>query len=352
MAAIPARELPRRLAAPDAPRAFLITGDEPLQRQEATAAIRRHARAAGAGERLLFGQDGPPLRERILAELAQRSLFAAQRLLEIRCEVHGLDRKTGDTLAAALGALAPQDFLLATGPRLPAKEEQAPWYRACAGRLLHLAVWPVAARDLPRFLTERLAARGVRLAPEAARYLADRVEGNLLAAHQELERLLLLGLTEIRLPDLQGALGDNARFEVFALADLALAGDGARALRVLGTLRREGDEPLLVAFLLTRAVREAAGASVAADPGPGGGGWRRDAAAQAAARRLPRQRLLDILRLGGLVDATVKGTAPGDPWALLAWMCLGLAAPTWPLGPLLAALEAGQAAELQRLLPP
>jgi DNA polymerase-3 subunit delta len=171
------------------------------------------------------------------------------------------------------------------------------------------------------------------------------------------ERLALFGEKEYDLPALTAALGDHARFEIFALADALLAGDRVRSLRILGALRREGIESILVGFILTRTVREAAllAARVAQGQPLGevlqGVYAKRRPAMQAVLGRMPLHRLHQTLRLAALLDAVVKGTACGDPWGILTWMCLSLTVPRFPLARLLHTLENCRRADLLRMAP-
>jgi DNA polymerase III subunit delta len=196
-------------------------------------------------------------------------------------------------------------------------------------------VWPLKGRELVQWLGQRLQAVGLQPGPGVAELLAERAEGNLLAAVQEIEKQRLLrDPGPLELADLLGNLADSARFDLFSLTDAALSGDRARTQRVLSVLRAEGTADILVLWVLARELRTW--------PNWSGRGPAAGVASGAPHVRLPPQRLQAIeralsrlsptaccarlLHQCSLVDQSIKGLAVGDPWHRLAVIADALAA--------------------------
>jgi DNA polymerase-3 subunit delta len=276
--------------------AYLLSGDEPLLVGEAVDAIRTAARTRGFTERLVFFiERGAGSWEEVLRAAQALSLFAERRIVEVRLP----SGKAGTAGAAALTRLieASGDDLLAlivTG-RLERDVLSAPWVQLVQARGAWLPIWPVDRVRLPQWLRARFARAGLSASPEALELLAERSEGNLLAARQEIDKLVLLlpRGARVELPDVLAGSADSARFDVFQLAEAVRAGEAGRALRILECLRAEGGEAVLVLWALLREVRA----------GP-------PAAARASRLRLLRRALR--------ADRMIKGLLEGDPWDELA----------------------------------
>lgn len=322
-----ARELSRRLAP-----LYVIAGDEPLLAGECLDTIVTAARAAGFSERSVLTVDAVFDWSVLRAEFASLSLFAERRIIDLRLP----DGKPGDEggkvlreYAAAPGA----DLLLVVScGRVDRRGQQARWFKALedAGAVVEVAA--VTAQELPRWLTARAAGMELALSPAAAELLAERAEGNLLAAAQELAKLrLLVGAGRVEDETVRAAVADSARYNLFELADVALVGDAARAVRVLHGLREEGTAPQLVCWALLRELRTLA--PLAHDLGAGQPlarvldthrVWdKRKRAVGSALQRHPGRAWLALLGRGFAVDAVVKG-APGSPWDALEALVLAL----------------------------
>ena len=271
--------------------AYLVAGDEPLLATEAADLVRARARALGFEERLQVFIDrsaGPW--EEALAATQTRSLFATRRILEIR--MPGGKPGHGAATLQKLVAAAGDDLLLIvhTG-RLDRDAQGAAWVRAIEERGASVTVYPVDAAAFPGWIGTRLRAAGLTASEAALRLLADSCEGNLLAAAQEVEKLLLRHGPGAQLEEatLAESLSDSSRFSVFNLGEAIAARDAARALRMLAGLRAEGTEELLVLWWLVRAMHAQAGSA-------------RPASMARAVRRAAR------------ADRMAKGRAQGDPW--------------------------------------
>lgn len=313
---------------------YLIHGDEPFQAGEAAAAIRAAARDQGHAEREVLDVDPGFDWARLQVAADSLSLFGARRVLELRLPTG----KPGDAGAKALVAYAarlPADTVtLILSGRLDAQQQRSKWYRALEAAGVTIPIWPVEPARLPQWLRGRLQARGLEPDSEALRLLAERVEGNLLAADQEIEKLRLLnGPGPLDAQAVAAAVSDSARYELFGLADAALAGDAARTARMLDGLREEGQEPALVLWLLSRELRQmvALGEAVRAGTSPDAALGRlrvRDshkALLRTALQRLPVGAWAALLRRAGRVDRVIKGVETGNPWDELLQLSMGVA---------------------------
>jgi DNA polymerase III subunit delta len=234
--------------------AYLVTGAEPLLIAEAASTIRKAARDAGYADREVhfiersFDWDG------LLRASANLSLFASRKLIELKFS------STPDVEAQrALAGLAenpPADTVLMVAGELDRKPLGAGWVKAFEQHGVLVVTQPVGRDALPGWIRERLGRHGVGIEPAAAQVLADRVEGNLLAAQQEVERIaLLMPGARLAAEDVARLVADSARYDVFELSAAAFYGQPERALRILAGLRAEGREPPLVLWALVNDLR-------------------------------------------------------------------------------------------------
>lgn len=325
-------------------RIYTVHGDEPLLAQEAADAIRAAAKAQGFGERQIFTVSGAYFDwAPVLAAAQAMSLFAERQFIEIRIPT-GKPGKDGSEALQRYAEAAPDDVLtLVTLPRLDKTQLSSAWFTALDGNGVSLRVEPVERRALPAWLAQRLRAQGQSV-PEgedgqkALAFFADRVEGNLLAAHQELQKLALLHPKgELTLADIEAAVLDVARFDVFKLSEAVLSGSVPRLLRMLDGLEAEGEAAVLVHWTLAEDARALARVRAALDAGKPLPLALREARVWGAKERLveriaPR---LDAAQAGALVqaaqvcDGLVKGLRhpdwPAEPWAALRRLALMLA---------------------------
>jgi len=323
---IPLEKLAQHLAAP-LPPVYMISGDEPLQRQEAGDRVRAACRSAGYEERSVLIVDGAFEWRRLLDFGKNLSLFATQRLLELR--LSGGPGQAGSKTLQAYAAAPPEDtVLLILSPRIERKAQDSAWHRALDDCGVLVQVWPLEKRRLAHWLVQRAATLDMQLSEAAAALLAERVENNMLAAAQELEKLrLLCGASALDEEAVLRAVADSARFDVFDLADAVLGGDRLRVLRVLRGLREEGVDGVLVLWCIARELRTLA--AVAAGFARGAphdrvlreaGVWqrRKPLVTRALERRSDWQ---DLLLEAAAADRAIKGAAP-DPWAALEVLAL------------------------------
>ncbi len=313
---------------------YLVTGDEPLQAGEAADTIRAAARAAGFAQREVI-EAGPGFDwNGLAAEAASFSLFAEKKLIDLRLPSGKPGREGGKALADYCADPPPDTLLLLSLPKLDRQQQSAKWFKAIDQRGAVVQVWPIGPRELPRWIEQRLRAAGLEPSREAVRLLADRVEGNLLAARQEIDKLLLLhGTGPLDAEALIEAVADSARYDVFELVDTALRGEAARALHILEGLRGEGTAPAVVLWALHREIAQLAKLAVASARGVGidhalarNKVWerRKPLLRQAVARLRPAQ-WLALLDECHRADCSVKQADPLDPWLRLENLALGIA---------------------------
>ena len=312
---------------------YVLGGDEPLQIQEARDAIRAAAGKQGFDERVVLSAETGFDWGTFRAHAASLSLFGDRQIIDLRLA----SGKPGDAGARALKDYAadpPQDNrLLVTMDKFDRGSTATQWYKALEKAGVAIRTWPVESQRLSGWIRRRASARGLTLSAGAAQALGERVEGNLLACAQEIDKLHMLhGEARLDLEDVLHSVADSARFDVFDLVDASLAGDAARSVRILHGLREEGVAPPLVAWALTRELR-----SVSRMAGDMAGGadidrvmashrvWdKRRGLVTRALRRHPAAVWLDILHQAAGIDRITKGGAPGNPWDALESLALAM----------------------------
>jgi DNA polymerase-3 subunit delta len=324
-------------------RVYTVYGDEPLLAQEAADLIRAAARANGFGERQVFTVSGAYFDwAPVLAAAQAMSLFAERQFIEIRIP-GGKPGKEGSEALQRYCEHAPDDVLtLVTLPRLDKTQLSSAWFSALDASGVTLRVDPIERRLLPTWLAQRLKAQGQPVAAgedgqRALAFFADRVEGNLLAAHQELQKLALLHPAgELSLEQIQAAVLDVARFDVFKLSEAVLTGSVERLLRMLDGLQAEGEAAVLVHWNLAEDIRALARVRAALDAGRPLPLALREARVWGAKEKLieriaPRLASAEVARLvqaAQVVDGLAKGLRhpdwPLDPWAALQRLALML----------------------------
>jgi DNA polymerase-3 subunit delta len=300
---------------------YLIAGDEPLQILEAGDAIRALARAQGYEERRVLevapGFDWSELE----GETATLSLFGARQLIDLRMPTARPGAAGGKALAAFAQHPPDDTVLLVTTAKPDRSASSSHWFKALDGAGVVVHVWPLSLAETQRWIEARMRARGLVPDREAVRLLAAQAEGNLPAAHQEIEKLALLqGGGRVDAATLLSVSADSARYTVFDLSDASVAGEAPRAVRILNVLREEGVAPALVLWTLAEQLRTLVdmsseigrGRSLEAVMRPV---WqkRRPIVKQALAR-FPGPVWCRLLRRCAALDRLIKGVEDGSPW--------------------------------------
>ncbi|MEH6544541.1 MAG: DNA polymerase III subunit delta [Porticoccaceae bacterium] len=314
--------------------AYLITGDETLLVQEAADQIRATARAQGFSERQIYQVDNRYFDwDPLLAEANSPSLFADKKILEVRLATG----KPGDAGSKAIAELcehlADDNLLLVIAPKLDKASLKTKWAKALDKTGAIIQIWPVNAAQLPRWIDARLKQAGITANRQVVEILAERVEGNLLAAAQEVEKLKLLAPDgKVDASIVSAAVSDSARYNVFDLIDKTLSGDAQGATHVLRGLQEEGVEPMAVLWALTREVRTLARSAEAVANGvrpeqalnqPGVWEQRKTALRKALHRMSPAQANLLLRQIAG-TDRAIKGMREASPWNELLDVVLSL----------------------------
>ena len=334
---------------------YTVWGDEPLLAQEAADAIRAAARAAGCSERQVHTVAGAHFDWSSLLGASQAlSLFADRQLVEIRIPSGKPGKDGSEALQRyceiAIEAGGRDVITLVQLPRLDRSQQSSAWFAALDRAGITVRVDPVERKALPAWIAQRLAAQGQHVAAgaegqRALAFFADRVEGNLLAAHQEIQKLALLyPAGEIGFEQIESAVLNVARYDVFRLGEAVLAGHAARALRMLDGLRSEGEAAVLVHWTLAEDIRGLKRVKDALGAGKPLPLALREARVWGAKERvferavtlMSESTLAHLLDAAHVCDGLMKGLKhpdwPLDPWEALKRLVLLLAEQTARVG--------------------
>ena len=330
---------PEQLAAQTASQAlkpvYLIAGPETLRVLEAADAVRAKARAEGITEREVFDADGRDFDWNALERAFQSpGLFSSMRLIELRLP-SGKPGKDGAQVVADFCADPPGDVVLLITAGDWSRSHQGKWSDAVSKAGVLSVAWAIKPHELPDWIERRLREKGVRADASAVQELAERVEGNLLAAAQEIDKLALLA--DGRVLDAAGMrelVADAARYDVFGLVEATLAGRPAQAGRMLRGLRAEGEQ---VAALMPMIVRELLRTASLARAQARGGNLAAEMKSQGIweSRQVPFRRALQrhaspvrwerFVAVASRIDRAAKGRGDGDPWVALERLLMAVA---------------------------
>lgn len=305
---------------------YYLSGDEPLQMTEAVDAIRAQARAAGHDERVALDVEAGFKWERLREASANLSLFSSKRIIELKMGDCKPGREGGAALLDYAAKPPPDNLLLMTSERIDRKTQQTKWFKALEARGAAVQIWPVGAARLPGWIAARCRQQNKRIDSDAAALIAQRVEGNLLAAKQEIDKLaLVVEKDNIASGDVLNMVVDSARFDVFDLIDSVFLGKLERIATMLRGLKKEGVEPISVYGALLWAFRRAnAIASEVARGKPEEQAlnahqvWNQGrGAVSALLRRFSPEALGMLLSEAAIIDQALKGALKMDSWQLL-----------------------------------
>jgi DNA polymerase-3 subunit delta len=297
---------------------YFITGDETLLVEEAADAVLAAARAAGYTERTVLHADGSFKWHEVLQEGAAMSLFAEKKIIDLRNPTPKFDKGPSEVLREYCATPPDDNLLLLRSPRLEGRQKNAAWFKALDAAGVIVQIWPIGAHELPRWLSDRLKRADLSLEPQALTYLAERVEGNLLAAVQEVEKLRLSGLQQpVTVDALAAVLEDAAHYDVFELLDAVYSGEGKRVTRMVRGLRAEGVALFAVLGALTSQLRQIAEGRVPP--------FRRRMTDRLIKRLGSVEAVDRVLAQCALVDQQGKGQLLGDAWISLEDLLLRLA---------------------------
>jgi DNA polymerase III subunit delta len=312
---------------------YVIHGDEPLFVIEAADAIRAAARRAGCDDREVFIVEQHFRWEAFLAANANLGLFGSRKLIDLRIPSGRPGVEGAEALERHAQALDPDNVTLITLPRLDRAAQTSAWFARLLDAGVGITVAPLERAALPAWITERLRRNGQRVTRDTLAFLAERCEGNLLAARQEIDKLaLLLGKGELLHEDVERAVADVARFDIQELSEAWLLADAARTLRIIDGLRGEGEPITLAIWQLGEdlhalaAVREAMALGQSPQTAVRSARvWgKRQGALERAARRVTPDEVERLLGTLARLDALAKGLGRLDPWDALVAAALEL----------------------------
>ena len=331
--------LERQLAGEPLKPVYLIAGSEPLLVLECADAVRRRAREEGYGEREVFDAEGSFDWNTLSMGLASLSLFASRRLFDLRLP-SGKPGRDGSEASQAYCQNPPPDTVLLITAQDWSRAHAGKWSEAIAATGHVVPVWPIKPHEQDEWLQKRLRARGLSATPPALALLAERVEGNLLAAAQEIDKLALLLAADasaraeaIDAKTMQSLIADSSRFDVFGLIEATLSGDAQRSVRMLHSLRREGEQVAGLMPMIARELLSVAALARIKDDGGNLAGAMREAriweSKQAMYRRAidrhPASRWEAFVGEAGRIDRIAKGRESGDAWLALERLLAAMA---------------------------
>ncbi len=311
---------------------YLISGDEPLQVMEAADQVRAKARELGYTERTVMDVDKDFDWGTLTAESNSLSLFAEQRILELRIPTGKPGKPGGAALAEYAARPAEDTVLIITAGKLDKTATNTKWYKSLDAVGITLQCWPIDSSALPRWIENRCMMKGLQPDKEAVRLLVERVEGNLLAAAQEVEKLrLLVDTTTLTAEQVTEAVADCSRFTIFDLTDAALSGDISRTSHIISSLQSEGVEVVLALWAMSREIRTLLAAAESSQQSADAalakaGVWsKRLPVMKRALSRHNKNSLQQLLMMCGNTDRTIKGLEAGKAWDEMYRLCLFLA---------------------------
>lgn len=311
---------------------YLVSGDEPLQQMEACDAIRRMARKQGFTEREVFHVERGFDWGLVFQSANSLSLFAEKKILELRFN----SAKPGDTGSKALCEycqhLNADTLLIITMPKIDAAGQRSKWFKQLDQVGVLIQIWPVEINQLSGWIANRMRQRQLKPSPEAVKLLAEKVEGNLLAAAQEIDKLAINAPATVDIDDILQAVDDAAKFDVFKLVDAILQANFSRIMHILHGLKATGEEPIYILWALTREIRNMTSMAYAKNQGEAlgvvfkkHGVWdKRVPMVKAALARFNEKQWAGFLQQAVKVDQVIKGVKAGNIWDELLDLSLAM----------------------------
>ena len=314
---------------------YTVFGTEPLLALEASDRIRAKARADGYTEREVLTADSGFKWSQLAVAGSSQSLFASRKLLELRIPTGKPGKEGGEALQNYCQSLPPDTVTLIYVPDLDWRGQKAAWFEALERAGIAVEAKPVLRRALPQWIAGRLNLQQQEADTETLDFIADRVEGNLLAAYQEVQKLaLLFPPGAIAFDQVREAVLDVARYDVFNLGEIMLDGDPLRVARVLDGLQGEGTAAPLVLWSLSEEIRAIGKIITGVNGGKPASMMLREAriwgpshqsAMQNNLRRFTLGQVTEALRHAAVIDRMVKGLVRGDVWDELLQLALRVA---------------------------
>lgn len=317
---------------------YWLSGDEPLLMQEAADLVRSHHREKGFSEREVFNVDKNFDWSLFSQSTGNLSLFSDKKIIELRLSSAKLDDAGKKAIQHYLDDLNPDYLILISGPKLDAGTLKTKWFTEIEKHGAVVQIWPISRENLGPWLEQRLLRDGIQADGEAIQLLVDKVEGNLLAAMQEIEKLkLLAGKKEgdsihLDAKTVMQVVADSSRYNAYNLVDAALLGDIERTQKMLTGLRNEGLFPLVILGAVDRELRSLLPMLEKKQQGQGVNAimqasrvwFNRKQAVAAALSRLQVETVWELLDHSRLIDQSIKGMSNANPWDELSQLLLRL----------------------------
>ncbi len=315
-------QLPQHLQKQTAP-LYTLLGSEPLLILEAADLIRTHARQQGYTERELFTVDQHFDWSDLLTVGNNLSLFGDRKIIDIRIPSGKPGKEGGKAIETYCNALPPDTLTLITLPRIDKQGQATKWFKTLEITGTLIPVYPIERNQLPGWIGQRLAQQQQKTDSATLQFLADQVEGNLLAAHQEIQKLALLYPTgNLTFDQVKDVVLNVARYDVYQLSDAMITADTPRYTRILSGLQGEGTAPLLILVTLAEQIRQLLIIRKGLNSGQSPAQllqaariWGdRQKSVIAAANRIRLPALMQGLSHAAKIDRIIKGVAQGDAW--------------------------------------
>jgi DNA polymerase-3 subunit delta len=310
---------------------YVVSGEEPLLVMECCDLIRHAARTTGIHDREVHHGDAGFEWAGVLESANSLSLFGDRKLVEIRQDKIKLDDRSKKAMLEYLERPNPDTLLLLVWPKFEKGFDKSKWFTSFESLATIIQIWPLESKDFPAWLDARMRTAGLQAQPEAIQLLAERVQGNLLAASQEVEKLRLIAPSpQINAEMIRQSVADHARYDVFSLVDETLEGRTAAALKMLKFCKMSGEEPTIIVWAFSRELRQLHRIRGSIDKGINmqralqeAGIWeKKKPVVQKAVSRLALRDIEDMLATLARVDKSIKGWGGLSPWAGLEQLIL------------------------------
>lgn len=329
---IKADQLTQQLAKAISP-VYLISGDEPLIVEDCGDAVRAQLKKQGFNEREVLHVETGFKWEYLLECANALSLFAENRLIEIRLGSQKVNKAAAQIIQEYVAHAPAENVLLIIADKLDAGAKKTTWYKAIESKGIVVEIWPVESNQLPAWLKQQALSRNIQLNNDAIQMLCERIEGNLLAAKQELDKLQLLqGSGPLTAEDILAAVSDSSRYDVFALIDAIIANNTQRSLKILDVLKHEGVETTIILWAISREIRLLYSVKSGLNQGVSFDSlctkhriWgKKKFTFKQAAMKQSFTTLEAMLRQSAQADQIIKGMQQGDAWLLITDMVIAL----------------------------
>ncbi len=315
---------------------YLISGDEPLQQGEAVDLIRKKARSEGFLNREVLHVEGRFNWNQLLGVYLTQSLFSEKNLIELNLPTAKPGREGSQAIEKVIRDLSTDNVLIIIAGKLDKASKNTKWFKSIDQHGVVVQVWPLFENKLYSWLNQRLKRKGMTTDQQGIKLLADSVEGNLLAAVQEIEKLHAIhGAVQLSVNDIINAVADNARYDVFKLGDSLLAGNSARTVQVLNGLLGEKLAAPVILWALMRELRIMAGLSFErASTGRTDATFKKhhvwDSKKSQYMQALSRGNIHQwqcLIQACAKAERITKGVEPGDEWLVIEQICLAFCEP-------------------------